>query len=148
MSHITEVKVAINDLAALKAACDALGFEFVEGQQTYKWFGQFVGDSPLPAGVEQHELGKCSHAIRVPGATYEVGVVKAKDGTYRLRFDYWSSGQLLGPLGGQQASLLVQQYATHKVMRHLRSKGFKAVSQVKQENGSIRLAFAARGGAR
>lgn len=34
MSHISKIELVVNDLAALKEACQNLGFEFREGQRT------------------------------------------------------------------------------------------------------------------
>ena len=47
MSHVANVEVEIQDLVALKAACAALGVEFVQGQQTYEWFGKYLADSTI-----------------------------------------------------------------------------------------------------
>ena len=76
MSHIAKIELEINDLESLKAACEALGFNFMANQTTYRWFGRWVGDTPLPEGVSIEELGKCTHAIHVPAAVFEVGVVQ------------------------------------------------------------------------
>jgi hypothetical protein len=45
MSHITTIKTEIRDLDTLKSACTECGAVFVEGQTTYQWFGESVGDS-------------------------------------------------------------------------------------------------------
>ena len=74
MSHISKIELVIKDLEALKTACKRMGFEFREGQKTYQWYGRWVGDSPMPEGVTEEELGKCNHAIHVPGAKYEIGL--------------------------------------------------------------------------
>ena len=66
MSHITTIELDIKDLDALKVAAEKLGLEFRRGQETYKWFGRSVGDSPLPAGFRKQDLGKCEHALRIP----------------------------------------------------------------------------------
>ena len=66
MSHISKIELVIHSLEDLKEACRQLGFEFMENQKTYKWFGRWVGDTPLPEGVKIEDIGKCDHAIRVP----------------------------------------------------------------------------------
>ena len=81
MSHMTTIAIQVKDLAALKAAVIELGALWMEGQRTHKWYGQSVGDYPLPKGVTVDMLGKCDHAIKVPGVNYEIGVVKLADGT-------------------------------------------------------------------
>jgi hypothetical protein len=39
MSHISKIELVIQSLEDLKEACRQLGFEFMENQKTYKWFG-------------------------------------------------------------------------------------------------------------
>ena len=98
MSHVAKIELEINDLETLKAACKDLGFEFLCDQPTYRWYGQWVGDYPLPQGFTQDDLGKCTHAIRVPGATYEIGVVK-RGSKYLLLWDFYGAGGLQQHLG-------------------------------------------------
>lgn len=100
MSHVTGVDVEIEDLDALGIACQNLGLELVRGQQTYRWFGRSVGDYPMPAGMTEADLGKCSHAIRVSGNVpgderpYEIGLVERRDGKagYTLLYDFYAGG--------------------------------------------------------
>lgn len=138
MSHMVEVKLRIKDLSALRAACNELGFEFIENQKTYKWFGRWVGDSPMPEGMTKADLGKCDHAIKVPGSTYEVGLRKQADGSFTLAYDWWNSGGLKDKLG-QNAGPLVQSYAKHKAVRELRRKGFRLGGVRTLKNGAIEL---------
>ena len=58
MSHLAKIELEIKDLAALRAAVQNLGYEFRENQQTYAWYGSWVGDSPLPDGVSQRRTGQ------------------------------------------------------------------------------------------
>jgi len=147
MSHVSDVQLHIKDLAALKAACTALGLELVEGQQTYKWFGTHVGDYPLPKGFSKDELGKCAHAIRVkPGTegtsnkTYEIGVVSRKDGQpgFTLMWDFWCGGYGLQQVVGDDCNKLKQAYAVQVAARRLQSQGMR-VQQVVGTDGTVRL---------
>ena len=97
MSHIATVDVEITNLDDLAAACKRIGLELVRGQQTYKWFGHVIEGDPIPEGFTAEELGRCDHAIVVPGdhsladiQPYEIGVVKRRDGKpgYQLMWDY------------------------------------------------------------
>ena len=143
MSHVAEIEIQITDLAALAAACRRLGFVFREGQKTYKWYGRWEGDYPLPEGFSQEDLGKCDHAIQVPGADYEVGVVKARQGTgYRLLWDFWFQGGLTERLGSK-AEKLVQAYGVEKAKREARKQGF-SVYETTREDGSVRLTLTRR----
>ena len=76
-------------------------------QPTYRWYGQWVGDyiHNIPQGFTQDDLGKCTHAIRVPGATYEIGVVR-RGSKYLLLWDFYGAGglqQYLGTNGGSSS---------------------------------------------
>lgn len=136
MSHVTTIKVKIKSLEALKLACQRLGLEFREGQQTYRWFGHYMGDSQLPEGINVADLGKCTHAISVQGATYEVGVVDMGD-HYQLLWDSWVSGGLVRVLG-EGAGALVQGYSVEAARLSAQSQGF-SVWEESQEDGSIKL---------
>ncbi len=123
MSHVSAIELEIKDLDALKAACERLGLKWLEGKTTYRWYGQWVGDYPLPEGFKVEDLGKCSHAISVPGAAYEIGVVN-RNGKTTLLWDFWSSGGLekvLGKGGGK----LKQAYAVEAAKRAAKKAGYR-----------------------
>jgi hypothetical protein len=135
MSHVAKIELEIQDLETLKFACQRLNLEFMENQQTYRWYGKYMGDSPLPEGFTAEELGKCQHAIRVPGASYEVGVVQ-RQGKFHLLWDSWQSGGLervLGPGAGR----LKQAYAIERVAKEARLKGYRFCE--KQMNNTVQL---------
>jgi len=67
MSHIAEIEIEIKDLDALEAAARSLGLELARRQTTYRWYGELLEGHPLPAGFTKADLGRCDHAIRVPG---------------------------------------------------------------------------------
>ena len=71
MSHISKIELVIQSLADLKEACRQLGFEFIENQKTFKWYGRWVGDTPIPEGINIEDIGKCDHAIKVSGCVVE-----------------------------------------------------------------------------
>lgn len=135
MSHVAKIELEIQDLETLKQACHRLNLEFWENQQTYRWYGRYVGDAPLPEGLTAADLGKCHHAIRVPGAVYEIGVVQ-RQGKYQLLWDNWHSGGLervLGPGAGR----LKQAYAIERVAKEARLKGYRLCE--KQRNNTVQL---------
>jgi hypothetical protein len=129
MSHIAQAEIVIDDLRALVRACQRLGWEWREDQTTYKWFGHWVGASPLPEGMTLDDAGHCEHAIHIPSATYEVGVVSAEDGTYRLRFDSWE-GELRAAIGGSNADVLRQAYAVERQLTVAESLGLPVHERV------------------
>lgn len=125
MSHVVSIKTKIQDLDALDAACAELGLELVRGQQTYKWYGTWVGDHPLPEGFTEESLGKCSHAIRIPGnpQAYEIGVVQDPNDpeAHLLLWDFWRGGYGLERVAGKDCRNLVQEYVfavTEQQMGH------------------------------
>ena len=112
MSHISKIQMEINDLQALKQACQILGAEFIANQRTYKWYS---GRNP------------CDHAIRVPGASYEVGVIQ-KGKTYELEWDEYSPGGLINTLG-RNACHLRKHYSLERVKNEARKKRYQIQEQ-------------------
>lgn len=144
MSHIATVSCKIMDLAALKEAAKELGGIFVENQKTYKWYGRSMGDAPLPAGMTVKDLGKCTHAIKLPGVNYEVGVVKQKDGSYTLAYDYFTyapnghdGGKLLEKFG-PKLDTLTMLYSVHVATMQARARGW-SVARQPGKNGAVNL---------
>jgi len=142
VSHVATIDVTITDLVALEAACKRCGLEFVRDQKTYNWYGRHVGDYPLPDGFSADDLGKCSHAIRVPGNAnaYEIGLVKRRDGKpgYTLLFDFYQGGYGLMELAGDECANLRQQYSIVTAIKTARKQGHRVTEQ-KLENGKVKL---------
>lgn len=143
MSHVVAIDKEINDLDALKRACPDLGLEFREGQKTYKWYDQHVGDYPLPVGFSAEDLGKCEHAIVVTDAnhnTYEVGVVRRRDGKpgYTLLFDFWNGGFGLIEKIGKDAGRLLKEYSAEVSIKELKRMG-RSVVKSYNEDGDVVL---------
>ena len=149
MSHITEIKVKVTDLDALKEAAEQLGLEFMEGQTTHRWYGQFVNDSEEGKRFARErsvdEMGKCDHALRVKGdATgHEIGVIKAQDGDgYALVYDSWGPGKQLEAVAGQGLTKLKREYAVEVATKRARRKLGPAGWELDREdlpNGRVRL---------
>ena len=119
MSHISKIELEVKDLTLLSQACAQMGLCLIRGQKHYKWYG---------------EQAPCDHAISVPGADYEIGVIKADD-RYELNCDYYdrSLEKAIGTNGG----LLKQAYAVAKTKIEARKKGY-SVLEKRTETG-IRL---------
>lgn len=128
MSHITEIQTKVRDLEALTQAVLRLGGELVVGQKEYRWYSRTPG--------------KCDHAIRFPGAKYEIGIVK-QGADYALNYDDFQSGGLQQKVG-RNCGLLIQSYALEKTKREARRMGSRVVSQTKLKDGSVRLVLAGR----
>jgi hypothetical protein len=132
MSHVTDVRLKIRDLDALREACEHLGLELREGQTTYAWWGTFVGDSRDYGQHDPKKFGHSEHAIRIKGdnpkmgssGPWEIGVVKAADGDgYDLLYDaYGSAGQRLTNAVGPNVNHLRKEYATANAMAQARKR--------------------------
>jgi hypothetical protein len=142
MSHVAKIELEIRDLDALASACKSLGLELVKGQQAYKWYGTVVGNYPLPEGFSKKDLGKCEHAVRIPGnsAAYEIGVARRRDGRpgYTLLWDFWRGGFGLQDKVGDGGNKLKQSYAAAVAAKHYHKLGYR-VTQTQREDGRVIL---------
>ena len=119
MSHISKIELEVKDLGVLGQACTQLGMQLLRGQSTYKWYG---------------EKAQCDHAIKVPGANYEIGVIK-NDGKYELHCDFYDSN--IEKVTGRNGGLLKQAYVVAKTRIEARRKGYSVIE--KQTETGIRL---------
>lgn len=114
MSHVSACPAMVTDLDDLDAACTECGLQLVRGQETYRWYGTHVGDFPLPEGFTADDLGRCEHAITVPGngRAYEIGVCRRRDGEdgWVLVFDFWEGGFGMAEHAGNGCERLIGQY--------------------------------------
>jgi len=119
MSHISKIELQVNDLSILSSACARLGLELIRSRKSFKWYGK---EAP------------CDHAIMVPQAEYEIGVID-RNGLYELNCDFYDRNleQVIGKNGG----LLKQAYAVAKTTVEARRKGY-SVLEKRTDNG-IRL---------
>jgi hypothetical protein len=128
MSHVAKLILEVRDLPCLERAAKVLGLELAFEQKTYKWYGWSVGDYPIPKGMTAADLGKCDHAIRIPGdgRAYEVGVVKSKNHSgFELVWDFWQGGFGLRDKIGENGNKLRQEYAVQVAMKHARAQGYQ-----------------------
>ncbi len=139
MSHVAKIEIEVKDLDALDAACRRVGCTLVRGQTAYAWYGYSVGGYPLPEGFTAEDLGRCEHAIKVPGASYEIGVTSRRDGRpgYALLWDFYHTGGLERVLG-QGGRRLVQAYGVEAATRAARRQGYH-VTESTQDDGSVVL---------
>jgi len=119
MSHISQIELEVRDLGTLAQACARLGLALIRGQKTYKWYGKDAD---------------CDHAIRIPGANYEIGVI-SKGGLQELNCDFYDRNieKVIGKGGG----LLKQAYAVEKAKTEARIKGYSVLER--QTDNGIRL---------
>jgi len=73
MSHISKIELEVRDLSILSQACTRLGLNLIRGKRTFRWYGKDA---------------QCDHAIKIPGANYEIGVLH-RNGLYGLNCDFY-----------------------------------------------------------
>lgn len=137
MSHVSTIKGQIKSIRSVKAACKRLNLEFLENQTTYAWYGRHVGDYPIPEGMSIEDMGKCIHAIRVPGAKYEIGIIKDPLNTkdYKFIWDFWDKS-LIDQLG-EDAWKLTQAYEVEQIKHTAKMQGKTLIE--KKMDDRIRL---------
>jgi hypothetical protein len=139
------IKTELRDLAAIKAACKRMGWQLVEGQTTFQWYGRYIGDYPefekrlRSLGIKTEDYGKCSHAIKVPGAGYEIGLVQ-KGNQFIPLWDTWATGGLDKVTAENGMSGFMQAYAIEVAKLEARRKGYQ-VTERRLPNGSVTLAI-------
>ena len=119
MSHISKIEIEVTDLGVLSPACKRLGLEIIRGKKTFKRYGKD---------------GACHHALHIPQAAYEVGIIN-KEGRYELSCDFYDQGlvKAIGKSGG----FLKQAYAVEKAKIEARKKGYSVIE--KMTDTGIRL---------
>jgi len=154
MSHVTKIEMpdTLADLKALAAGCKRLGLELMTGQTKFKWYGQHVGDYPLPElpGYTKEEVleklsaGRCEHAIRDPKnpGAYEIALWERKDGKgYHVIYDFWSGGRGMSEavgFDGKKCRKLSDAYKIAQVKRRAMRAGQRVV-ETKTKDGRVQL---------
>lgn len=145
MSHVASIELEITDLAALAAAADELGLEFVEGKKTYRWYGRWVQDyhgedAAYKHGIDPKDYGKCDHVLRLKDKpeAYEVGVVR-QGNKYVLIYDFYGPGHWLREKLGASGEKLLQPYAKHVAVNKLTKKGFKVHTVTQTEDNKLKI---------
>jgi hypothetical protein len=134
---VPECTIQPDQLDVFAEACVELGAEFMRDQTSFAWFGRWVNDyhgaDAAYRTIDPATFGTCAHAVRVPGATYEVGLVKMPDGTFRLMYDNWSGGGGLHAKLGKQLSGLRRTFATRCAERQLRREGRRTRREIEAD---------------
>ena len=153
MSHVVGVQLRVKNFPALRRTLLQFpDLELMEGQTTFKWFGQWMNDygsadAAYKLGIKPEDYGKCVHAIRMRNNSdaYEIGVMPAADGDgFILVFDFWGQENNITRIcGGQDLRQFTQAYQREVVMedpaiRELVNKGFHIV-QDRFQNGDLRV---------
>lgn len=150
MSHINVCTTVIKSVDSFEAAVIKLGGTFDRDARSYRWFGRWVGDTPVPAQIVEKgpayveewkkRLGSCDSGVATfPGAKYQVGLQSNGDGTYSMVYDYYSPGGLPKVLGDDGLGKLVQSYGVERFTSEARFQGHAIESEEVLEDGTIRV---------
>ncbi len=130
MSHLTVAPCKILDLEALRTAAASFGAT-MEKAATFTSYNR--------------DRNKCEHRIKLPGVSYQIGVIKDKAGHYVLSHDPFGydgggghDGHKLVEKFGDKLGLLTQRYAVQVVALKARAKGWMC-QQKTLPNGSVQL---------
>ena len=120
MSHFTEIKTQIKDIAALRLACQELGLTLLPNAEARGY---------------DNSRTKGDYVVQLRGP-YDIAVNQKKDGTFGLTSDLFA-GHVEKEVGKGYGKLL-QLYGVHKTTIEARKKGL-SVQRREQANGSIKL---------
>lgn len=153
MSHVASVSLDIKDLDALETTCASLGLKLIREQKTYLCWGtgrsveqlarwqNTTQKAMMPEGFSLEDMGKCEHAIRVPGGHgYEIGLVARRDGRpgYQLFCDI-SGAHDIKAHAGPELNKLKQGYAVEVAKKAARRAGYRVVKTTVRKDGSIAI---------
>jgi hypothetical protein len=158
MSHVVSIKTEIKDLQAIANACQRLGWTFKQGQTTYRWVGNWYDDSPLPRELFETEeeyqrvlamtkpercaymnarLGKCQHAIGLPNAKGEIGLLQ-RGNQFIPIWDYYTDIGINKVRVDNGMAGFVQAYAVEAAKLQAQRQGHTCQEHVLQD-GTIKL---------
>lgn len=128
MSHFTQVETKINDLVALRAAMEELGLALEEAEA-----GQVV----KVRGWKGSTLA--AEAKIKASKSYDIGLQRNEDGTFRLVADWWGIEEELNEKAEALQQKIIQRYAYHKVKSEVAKQGFTLDEEDVQADGTIKL---------
>ena len=126
MIHFTNIKTQIKDIAALRSACQELGFALLQDAEARGYINNKI---------------KGEYVIKLKGP-YDIALNKQPDGTFGFTSDLWQ-GCVEREVGEKYGKLL-QLYGVHKATMEARKKGLSVLRRP-QQNGSIKLVLMGAG---
>lgn len=127
MSHFTKCDLKMKNIDAIKRALDDLGYAYQAADQDQAvtvrgWRGQTT-DAEIAV-----DMGK-----------YDIGVIRADDGSYDLVADWWGIETTKGVTEEELKDRLSQRYSYHQVVMACADKGYSVEEEENEEDGSVRL---------
>lgn len=164
MSHVAQCKAVLKDEYAIEEAVKRLGGTLHRNYGVVRFYESgFVDDSTgwkeffepaeaariasLPSDQRRKIINNlfksATHVVSFPGASYDLGLYRQADGTYRLRWDTWGAGGGLHKTIGSDAGRFVQAYGLEAAKRAARLKGYQT-KEVSHADGSVQLEMLVR----
>lgn len=125
MSHFTKVATKINDLVALRKACEQLGWNYkhnTEGVEVRGWQGQ-----------------KMKAEMSIDMGKYDIGLVQQADGTYTLEADWWGIETSKGVTEAEVVNELNAKYAYQRVVAAVEEQGYQIDTNKVAADGTVKL---------
>jgi len=127
MSHFTKCDLKLTNLEAIKRALADLELAYKEAE------------SEQGATVRGYRGQTLEAELSVDMGRYDIGVVKADDGTFDLVSDWWGVETTKGVTEEEFKQQLYQRYQYHNVKIACDAKGYTVEEEVNEEDGSVRL---------
>lgn len=127
MSHFTKCDLKLTNLEAIKRALGDLELAYTEREQDQG------------ATVRGYRGQTLEADLSVNMGRYDIGVVKADDGTFDLVSDWWGVETTKGITEEEFKEQLYQRYQYHNVKIACEAKGYSVEEEVNEEDGSVRL---------
>lgn len=121
MSHYSTIKVKIDDIEAVRDACEELGLT-LKGKGKVRFY-------------YSHNQIEADYVISIPGCPYDVGLVKDMSGEYSLVYDKF--GNHVEKVLGENCHKLVQAAVYHKVKRQAKMRGFFVQKKVNDKGNLV-----------
>lgn len=123
MSHFTRVKTQITDVGMLTRALTDLKYPFAENTLVRGYQGK----------NEQADV------VVKPGGAYDIGFVKAADGSYHIVADWWGVEKEAKLRERSFLEPVMQRYAYHKVVDEVAKQGFQVVQESVGVDQTVKL---------
>ena len=117
----------MTNLSAIVAALEDMELDFTAAEENQAvtvrgWRGQTLD------GAISINMGK-----------YDVGVVKAENGTFDITADWWGVETTKGTTEKDFKEKLYQRYQYHNVLQACQAKGYSLEEEVNEEDGTVQL---------
>ena len=108
MSHVVKMRLLVSDLEALDDVFTGLGCTLVRGQTTHAFWNR--------------KQSPCEHAVKVPGTSYEIGLVKSGGG-WTLAYDAYDG--VIESVCGRKLQTVNEGYVRRVAHKSLARRGFR-----------------------